>query len=106
MQDQRGDAPAAADGESDHAAAEQLPLVATAQAEAELEPELAAASRCCRILAYGDSLTAGYYNRGTAFSPYSDALAPLLCAAAAAGGGAGGGGSPEQKKPPPVTVDV
>ena len=65
-----------------------------------------AASRCCRILAYGDSLTAGYYNRGTAFSPYSDALAPLLCAAAAAGGGGGGGGSPEQGKPPPVTVDV
>ncbi len=42
-------------------------------------------SRCARILAYGDDLTAGYYNHeGAAFSPYADALRSALCASAAA----------------------
>ena len=45
------------------------------------------AAPALRILAYGDSLTAGYHNDGDDFSPYATSLAPALSAAAGAAAG-------------------
>jgi len=41
-------------------------------------PEEEASFQCSRILCYGDSLTAGYYNNGRSFSPYGTALEDAL----------------------------
>jgi lysophospholipase L1-like esterase len=55
-----------------------------------------------RILAYGDSLTAGYYNQGAAFSPYADALRSDLCAFARDASSAGAGADEHSA----VAIDV
>ena len=54
--------------------------------------------RGVQILAYGDSLTAGYYNQGEAFSSYINALRPMLCARAGSGS--------SLDAPEPVAIDV
>lgn len=62
-------------------------------------------SRCSRILAYGDSLTAGYYDRGAAFWPYANSLRSALCACAVATS-SGGADSSVRAERSAVTIDV
>ena len=67
-------------------------------------PAMSAVADYVQILAYGDSLTAGYYNQGEAFCSYIDALRPMLCAAATLSGDSTGASSPDA--PEPVAIDV